>query len=146
MKRNRMKRMSAVGALLALTSVAWAGPQATMYKSPGCGCCGGHTSHLEQQGWTIKQIESNDMAAIKEKYGTSAAPSCHTLIVGRYAVEGHVPAAAIDRLLKQKPKDIKAIAAPGMPPNSPGMGEYTPGTIDVVAIDAAGKVKPWGKF
>ncbi|BCL74591.1 metal-binding protein [Jeongeupia sp. HS-3] len=133
-------------ALLALSTAAWAAPQATLYKSPGCGCCGEHASYLEKQGWQIKQIESNDMSAIKARYRTDAAPSCHTIIVGQYAVEGHVPAAAIDKLLKQQPKNIKAISAPGMPANSPGMGPYVPGTIEVVAIDANGKVKPWGKF
>ncbi|AOY01826.1 DUF411 domain-containing protein [Jeongeupia sp. USM3] len=136
----------ATATLFALSTAAWAGPQATLYKSPGCGCCGEHARYLEQQGWQIRQIESNDMSAIKTRYGTAAAPSCHTLVVGKYAIEGHVPVAAIDKLLKQQPKNVKAISAPGMPANSPGMGPYTPGTIDVVAVDAAGKVKPWGKF
>ena len=52
---------------------------------------------------------------IDRKYG-----SCHTALVGGYAVEGHVPAADIIRLLAQRPQAL-GLAAPGMPVGSPGM-------------------------
>lgn len=47
--------------------------------------------------------------------------SCHTAIVEGYAIEGHVPAEAIGRLLADRP-DAVGLALPGMPPDSPGMG------------------------
>ena len=46
--------------------------------------------------------------------------SCHTAKVAGYALEGHVPAREIQRLLKEKPKAI-GLAVPGMPIGSPGM-------------------------
>ncbi len=49
------------------------------------------------------------------KYG-----ACHTARINGYVVEGHVPAADIIRLLKEKPKAV-GIAVPRMPIGSPGM-------------------------
>ncbi len=46
--------------------------------------------------------------------------SCHTAKVDGYTVEGHVPAADIQKMLKERPK-ISGIAVPGMPMGSPGM-------------------------
>ena len=46
--------------------------------------------------------------------------SCHTAKVNGYTVEGHVPAADIHRLLKEKPA-VAGLAVPGMPMGSPGM-------------------------
>jgi hypothetical protein len=65
--------------------------------------------------------------------------SCHTAKVGGYAVEGHVPAADIQRLLKEKPA-VAGIAVPGMPLGSPGMeqgGRTQP--YDVIAFSREGK-------
>ncbi|WP_043647711.1 DUF411 domain-containing protein [Chitinilyticum litopenaei] len=137
-------RILAVLATLVSASVL-AAPAGTMYKDPNCGCCGEHAKHLRAAGYSIKEEGRSDMPAIKQKYGTDKAASCHTLVIGGYAVEGHVPAAAIAKLLKEKPA-AKGIAVPGMPANSPGMGEYKPGTIDVVLIARDGSVKPYGRF
>ena len=49
-----------------------------------------------------------------------ALATCHTAIVGKYVIEGHVPAADIDRLLDEQP-DVLGLAVPGMPIGSPGM-------------------------
>jgi hypothetical protein len=65
--------------------------------------------------------------------------------MGGYAIEGHVPAAAIAKLFKEKPR-VKGIAVPGMPANSPGMGDYQLGTIEVMMITKDGNVKSYGKF
>jgi hypothetical protein len=40
--------------------------------------------------------------------------------VAGYAIEGHVPAADIQRLLRERPEAI-GLAVPGMPLGSPGM-------------------------
>ncbi len=42
------------------------------------------------------------------------------MTIDGYAVEGHVPLAAVERLLVEK-SDIKGIALAGMPTGSPGM-------------------------
>ena len=46
--------------------------------------------------------------------------SCHTTILDKYFIEGHVPIEAINKLLKEQP-DIDGIALPGMPIGTPGM-------------------------
>ncbi len=93
----------------------------TVFRSPSCGCCGKWKEHAELNHFVIKDIVSDDMQAIKKKYGVpEKLASCHTAIVNGYVIEGHVPAADIEKLLKIKPKVI-GIAAPGMPMGSPGM-------------------------
>lgn len=71
-------------------------------------------------------MEAHDVApaelgAIKRDSGvTPALESCHTAKVGDYVIEGHVPAADIQKLLREKPP-IVGLAVPGMPLGSPGM-------------------------
>ncbi len=72
---------------------------------------------------------------------------CHTAIVDGYIVEGHVPAAEIERLIAERP-DIKGIAVPGMPVGSPGMevegAEAQP--FDVIAFDDAGRQEVFASY
>ena len=91
-----------------------------VWKDPSCGCCKDWVKHLEDNGFTVKVNDVGNSAArsrlgIDRKYG-----SCHTALVGGYAIEGHVPAQDIKRLLKQKPTAV-GLAVPGMPVGSPGM-------------------------
>lgn len=93
----------------------------TVYRSPTCGCCENWQDHVKENNFTIKDIVSDDMDAIKKKHGIPAQlGSCHTAIIGGYVIEGHVPAKDIQKLLKEKP-DVVGITAPGMPAGSPGM-------------------------
>ena len=69
-----------------------------------------------------------------------AAANGHTVKVGNYVVEGHVPIAAIRKMLAEKP-NIKGIALPGMPYNSPGMGPEKKGSLKVLSINRAGNVQ-----
>lgn len=117
-------------------------PEMTVYRSPTCGCCGKWLEHVRQNNFTIKDVISDDMQAIKEKYGVpEKLASCHTAIVDGYVIEGHVPAGDIEKLLQTKPK-VVGIAAPGMPMGSPGMEmggqkqEYR-----VMSFDKDGKVE-----
>jgi hypothetical protein len=73
-----------------------------------------------------------------------AAASCHTALVDGYAVEGHVPLQAIERLLADRP-DLVGIAVPGMPGDSPGMGgdESTWANQKVVGIGADESIVPF---
>ena len=48
--------------------------------------------------------------------------SCHTGVVAGYALEGHVPAADVKRLLASKPV-AAGLSVPGMPVGSPGMDD-----------------------
>jgi hypothetical protein len=93
----------------------------TIYKSPTCGCCGKWVDHVKAYGFQTEVHDVEDINAIKTKHGVPAnLTSCHTALVDRYVVEGHVPADVIQKLLKEKPA-VVGIAAPGMPVGSPGM-------------------------
>lgn len=108
-------------ALAAPTIWASAGyPQVEVWKDPNCGCCKDWIMHLEKAGFTVKVNETgND--AVREKLGIPRKlGSCHTATVADYAIEGHVPAQDIKRLLKEKPKAV-GLTVPGMPIGSPGM-------------------------
>lgn len=135
-----MKRSLLTSALLLLSAHLWAQDlSAVLYKDPSCGCCGAYADYLEEQGFTVQRIDSNNMNAIKEKLGTSQAASCHTMKIGNYVVEGHVPVAAIHKMLDEKPA-ILGISIPGMPMNSPGMGPEKKGSLEVLSLDQDGKV------
>ena len=93
----------------------------TLYKSPNCSCCIGYADVLKKQGFDVKIIAKDNMTTIKEKYDVPAdKQSCHTIVMGKYFVEGHVPMAAIEKLLKERPA-IDGIGLAGMPTGSPGM-------------------------
>jgi hypothetical protein len=92
-----------------------------VYRSPTCECCGKWLEHMKKNNFNVKDIVTDDVQAIKKKYGVpEAMASCHTAIVDGYVIEGHVPANDIMKLLKTKPK-IVGIAVPGMPSGTPGM-------------------------
>jgi hypothetical protein len=118
------RRAFVVGAALALSPAgasAQSSPRITVTKDPTCGCCSGWVDHLRASGFTVAVVESADLARVKARLGIPEdLASCHTAEVGGYAVEGHVPASAITRLLKERPP-AKGLAVPGMPIGSPGM-------------------------
>lgn len=121
------------------TTAAFAATGVTVHKSPTCGCCEEYVDYLRKNGFAVKAIDEDDMDAIKKRHGVSHLASCHTALVGGYVVEGHVPVGAIRKLLKEKPP-ITGISAPGMPQNSPGMGEMKKGTLTIYAVSSQGKV------
>jgi hypothetical protein len=120
---NRRDVLLVTAAALAAgpSCAAQASPSIKVYKDASCGCCTVWVDRLDAAGFKTEIDESQDMAAIKAKYGVpDDLTSCHTGVAGGYAIEGHVPPADIKRLLKAKPKAL-GIAVPGMPVNSPGM-------------------------
>jgi hypothetical protein len=119
-----------------------------VYKTPTCGCCSNWVAHLKANGF---QVEANDVSDAQVRaVGASAGvtddlASCHTAKVGGYTVEGHVPAADIQRMLKEKPA-IAGIAAPGMPMGSPGMEQGgRKEAYDVIAFTKDGKRSVFAK-
>ncbi len=96
-------------------------PAMTVYKTKTCGCCGKWVEHLRANGFTVNIKEVEGTEEIRRQFGVpDQLASCHTGVIAGYAVEGHVPAADVRRMLKEKPKG-KGIAVPGMPLGSPGM-------------------------
>ena len=121
---NSQRRLLLLGAISlgAHSFAAVAAPRIPIqvWKDPTCGCCQDWISHLEQHGFSASVMEQGNGAArsrlgMPKKYG-----SCHTALVEGYVIEGHVPAADIQHLLKKKPAAL-GLAVPGMPIGSPGM-------------------------
>lgn len=91
-----------------------------VWKDPNCGCCKDWITHLEQNGFQVT-VENKGNTAARARFGLpERLGSCHTALVDGYVVEGHVPAADIQRLLKLRPTAL-GLAVPGMPIGSPGM-------------------------
>jgi len=99
---------------------ASAKPEVEVWKDPNCGCCEAWVSHLQKSGFAVRVFNDGNTAARKRLGIPDALGSCHTGSVGGYALEGHVPAKDVQRLLREKPKAI-GLAVPGMPVGSPGM-------------------------
>lgn len=109
---------------------AQAKPQVEVWKDPNCGCCGDWVKHLQGHGFEMRVNDTGNTAARKRLGLPDKLGSCHTALVGGYAIEGHVPAREIQRLLKDKPQAV-GLAVPGMPVGSPGMdGEAYGGRLD----------------
>lgn len=96
-------------------------PPILVYKSPTCGCCNAWISHLRANDFTVDAIDIPDTTPVAARHGVpDALRSCHTAEIDGYAIEGHVPAADIRRLLDERP-EAAGLAVPGMPLGSPGM-------------------------
>jgi len=135
------RRFAAMLGALALTPLAHAqtpaGREATLYKNPNCGCCEEHASYLRGHGYAVKVVETHDLDGIKRRHGVPEELfGCHTILVGGYVVEGHVPAGTLARLLKERPA-IRGISLPGMPTGSPGMTGPKREPFRIYAVDGA---------
>ncbi|MFZ1741970.1 MAG: DUF411 domain-containing protein [Pontixanthobacter sp.] len=141
LKTNPLLATALLGLLAACTSAAQAAPL-VMFRDPGCGCCEKWAEHIEtNMKQDVETRNSNDMSAVKDANGVPGAlRSCHTMIVEGYVIEGHVPAEAIAKLLREKPAGVKGLAVAGMPVGSPGM-EYQNQTqpYQVIAFGKSGQ-------
>ncbi len=133
-----MKKLLLAALLAGTYSVTFAvGETITVYKDQHCTCCEGWVDHLRESGFKVKAINSDDMTAVKKRLGVpDAMKSCHTAVLDQsgQVIEGHVPAAAINKLIARS--SVKGVAAPGMPMNSPGMGKLDG---NLVTLDFSGK-------
>ena len=100
--------------------------------------------HLQSKGFkvTTNNVSNKQLRVLKQELGVpSRLQSCHTGMIGKYIIEGHVPGDVILKFLKEKP-EFAGLGVPGMPPGSPGMGgkgrPYT-----VFSFDKIGGVKPY---
>ncbi len=110
-----------------------------VYKTPTCGCCQKWVDHMRDAGFAVDVHNLSDLTAVKDSAGVpSDMRTCHTAKVGGYAIEGHVPAADVRRLLATRPA-VAGLAVPGMPVGSPGMEGPFRDRYDVLTF---GKDKP----
>lgn len=131
--------------LFAAIPLAQAAERVEVFKSPYCGCCEKWVEHMRKAGFDVVTKDVNDVPAARKLAGMPERfGSCHTAKVGGYVVEGHVPAADVQRLLKEKPKAV-GLAAPGMPQGSPGMETNHPQPYDTLLVQADGSYKVFAK-
>lgn len=125
MKAPATTRRGLLLALAALPLASLAQPAKVLvevWKDPECGCCKDWVRHLESNGFAVKVTHGGN-TEMRAKLGIPASlGSCHTALVGGYAIEGHVPARDIRRLLKDKPQAV-GLTVPGMPVGAPGMDD-----------------------
>ncbi len=131
--------MASIGALTVTPAAAADRPVITVYKTSACECCGAWVKHLKKNGFEARVHDVPDVTPYRAKYGVpEALGSCHTAVAGGYAIEGHVPASDIKRLLRERPR-AKGIAVPGMPMGSPGMEGPRKDRYETLLFDASGK-------
>lgn len=118
---------------------------AKVYLTPTCGCCSKWTDHLKDAGFTVTREVTEQLDAVAERKRVPAKiRSCHTAVVGKYLVEGHVPADVVKQMLKESP-DIAGIAVPGMPIGSPGMEGPNPRSYSILAFKADGSTYEYAR-
>lgn len=146
MQRRTMMRMVAGALAGVVLPVRAALPPMRVYKSPSCGCCTEWVKHLRADGFSVA-IEDTGNRAARARLGIpSALGSCHTAEIGGYAIEGHVPAADIRRLLAARPK-ARGLAVPAMPIGSPGMEQGDEReAYDVLLVQADGSTKVFASY
>lgn len=121
-------------------------PTLTVFKTKTCGCCGKWVEHMRTSGFKVIVNEVASTGEYRQKYGVpEKLQSCHTAVVDGYTIEGHVPAAEIQRLLKEKPK-AKGLAVPGMPAGSPGMEAPHQDAYSVFRFDEGGMLSVYQKY
>jgi len=124
-------------------------PPVEVWKDPQCGCCNDWVAHLQAQGFPVRVHDSGNTTARRRLGMAESYASCHTASVGGYVLEGHVPAADIQRLLRERPQAL-GLAVPRMPIGSPGMdgpaygGRQDPYDVLLVARDGSHQV--WQRY
>jgi Cu/Ag efflux protein CusF len=141
-RRRLLFAMAAIPLAHAMPAIA--APAAVLvFRNPSCGCCGAWIEHLQAAGFSVTVREVSDLAPVRRQLGLQERyASCHTATVGGYVLEGHVPAADLERLLASKPVAL-GLAVPGMPVGSPGMevgGQQEAYDVLLVARDGSARV------
>lgn len=152
MQRRQWLRAAALVGLSAAGFQRSALAQATtvqVWKDPNCGCCHLWVEHLQASGFKVEVRDVGNTAARKRLGMPEQLGSCHTATVGGYVIEGHVPAADIHRLLKERPVAL-GLSVPGMPIGSPGMDgpEYKgrKDAYDVLLVQKDGSSKSFQRY
>lgn len=145
MKKN-LSRILLAAALGSSMAAHASEPVIHVYKSEYCGCCHEWVKHLESNGFTVKAEDVENPADYRKKFGMpEKLGSCHSGMVQGYALEGHVPAAEIKRLLAEKPQ-AKGLAVPSMPMGSPGMEGSRKDPYDVLLVKADGSYSTYKHY
>jgi hypothetical protein len=123
------------------------GPVVEVTKTPFCGCCSQWVKHMRANGFTVRTTDVNNLTDVKATHRIPAQlESCHTSVVDGYVIEGHVPAADVQRLLKERPA-VAGVAVAGMPVGAPGMEveDTKPEPYNVMSFDKQGATRVFAK-
>jgi hypothetical protein len=146
---GRRTFLLATAALGAARTAAAQPLRVEVWRDPTCGCCSGWVDHLRAADFAVEDRIVPSVAPARRMLGTpSNLLSCHAARVAGFALEGHVPAPAIRRLLAERPAGIVGLAVPAMPIGTPGMEVpgHAPDTYDVIAWRADGSHRPFMRF
>lgn len=147
--RNVLSRREALAtitaAALAPPALGETRPHVVVHKDANCACCSAWARHIEQAGFPVRIVATSGLPAIKQKHGVPIdLASCHTAEMDGYVLEGHVPVAAIVRLLAERP-EATGLAVPGMPIGSPGMEGGPPEIYEVMLFDKKAR-RSFGRY
>lgn len=147
-RRQVLLLIGASAAATALPGVAASPlPRVDVFKVASCDCCTGWVTHMKAAGFPVTATTVDDTTAVRTRLGIpDQYGSCHSATVAGYALEGHVPADEVKKLLATKPKAV-GLAVPSMPPGSPGMevgDRHDP--YEVFLIDKAGKASVFASY
>ena len=123
-------------------------PAMIVHKSESCSCCEAWVTHVRLAGFPVEVRNEANLNPIKERLGVPAGKgSCHTAEIDGYVIEGHVPVADIQKLLRERP-DARGLVVAGMPVGSPGM-EAPDGSADAFAVELVardGSTRPYSQY
>ena len=137
-RRSFITMAASAGVFLGGGVRAAAPAKMTVYKDPNCGCCHEWSKAMADAGYFVDLRDTDDLAAVKARLGVPVdMEGCHTAVVEEYYLEGHVPLAAVERLLQERPP-IEGLAVPGMPSGSLGLGDDPNASYNVYAIPSEG--------
>jgi hypothetical protein len=132
--------------LLFAAAGAYAADTVILYKRASCGCCGGWADHMRAAGFRVNVMEVADPGEIRRQHGIPDVATCHTAVVNGYAIEGHVPAREVKRLLAERPK-ARGLALPRMPIGAPGMEQGNRvDPYDVFLVQADGSFTVYARY
>lgn len=102
---------------------------------------------MRANGFRVNPKKVPDPAVHRRKMGIpDYLGSCHTAVVEGYAIEGHVPAREVKRLLAQRPK-ARGLAVARMPAGSPGMESGAlKDPFDVMLVLPDGSYKLYARY
>src|SRR5829696_6653030 len=130
----------------------WAGarsedlPSVVVIKDPSCTRSLAWEDHLRRAGFQVEVTESSSVSRLKERLGVPPElRSCHTARVAGFLIEGHVPAAAIKRLLTEKPV-ATGLAVAGLPAGAPGLDDDLAGKVFDVVLFGPGARRVFAHF
>lgn len=142
------------GAALAVLARAGTGRAATspyrltLYRDPNCACCLDWVAAVEKI-FVVEMVTSRPLAEVNKQLDIPYDLwACHTGVVDKYVIEGHVPPADIERLLRERPDNVRGLSVPGMPVGAPGM-ESPDGRTDpfsVLAFRTDGELRVWARY